>query len=283
MNKLLMKIFGSLAALTLVAIGMSSPASAIVVKTCYVGFPSKLSIDPNNGLSSYIPWSQVTFSGDCPSNTIPATAYDDSYQYTSNGVDVNWTAAQVALYSGAVRFLYPGGGDIDLYVSTQITGQDALGNDTLGIFASLSGCPLILCGSFQQNSMTPMATILQTYSGDNVADLTELETYKFIPTNIIQTKYLTSLSVKTKRVSGSSFFTVKVNLNRNIDVLAVGQNITLGDRVTIKRGSRVIAKVTPNLRGYAKVRIRDIAGKNKYTVSVPATSYNWSAKKTFVK
>ncbi|MSW38053.1 MAG: hypothetical protein F2839_00160, partial [Actinobacteria bacterium] len=111
MKNYVKKTVGALATVALVAIGISSPASAIVVKTCYVGFPSKIVIDPNNGLSSYIPWSQVTFSGDCPSNTIPVTAYDDSYQYTSNGVDVNWTAAQVALYSGAVRFLYPGGGD----------------------------------------------------------------------------------------------------------------------------------------------------------------------------
>lgn len=285
MNSTKRRLLSGGTALAVFSLGLITPANASVYKTCYVGMPSKISVDYSDPFSSNVAWSKVTFSGDCPSNEIPTSPIDGMY-YTTGTTDVNYTAAQLAFLPNFehLRWAYKGSEALVASVQLLNIGQDADGNDTYAPYVAFNGCVSFLCGSISGDDVfTPMISKVEDVFTGNPSDLTETADYKFIPANSIATKMKTKLTVSTKRIKGTQYLKLTINLDRGMDILGAGNFVFPGDKITIKRGKRVIARVTPSASGKVTVRIRDISGKNKYKVSVPETVYSWSKSKSFTR
>lgn len=114
----------------------------------------------------------------------------------------------------------------------------------------------------------------------------KFEKYVILPKNPINVKWK-SLDTKISAKAGkkkSKSVTVTVNVDRQFtDTNGNDVKRYPGDKVTIKRGTKVVGTGKVNKNGVAKIRIKDIKGLNTYTVTIPETNRNWDATTTFVK
>lgn len=103
-------------------------------------------------------------------------------------------------------------------------------------------------------------------------------------------KRATDVTAKVKR--SGSYLSINIQADRNYAVDnnrgSTNRRQTVivndkADRAVIKRGNKVIATVKLSMYGYGKVKIRDIAGKNNYTVTLIETDGNYAGVTSFKK
>ena len=103
-------------------------------------------------------------------------------------------------------------------------------------------------------------------------------------------KRATDVAAKVKR--SGSYLSINIQADRNYAVDnnrgSTNRRQTVivndkADRAVIKRGNKVIAAVKLSMYGNGKVKIRDIAGKNNYTVTLIETDGNYAGVASFKK
>ena len=104
-------------------------------------------------------------------------------------------------------------------------------------------------------------------------------------------KSATDVTAKVKKKG--SYLTIKINADRNDwfnrenGVASYKRQTVMpkdkADRAIVKRGNKVIAVVKLNVFGNGKVKIKDIAGKNNYTVTLVETESNHAGVASFKK
>jgi hypothetical protein len=104
-----------------------------------------------------------------------------------------------------------------------------------------------------------------------------------------KSKYATDVTAKVKK-KGSTL-TIKINADRNQSLwngrdTYKRQTVLVrekADRAIVKRGNKVIATVKLSIYGNGTVKIKDIAGKNNYTVTLVETDDNHAGVASFKK
>jgi len=138
-------------------------------------------------------------------------------------------------------------------------------------------------GRFTQSSSS--ALVSQKYAVSPAVT----QNYKATLSAPVVIKRATSLSVKAKH-SGARKIVLTINADRNASFQnttaptyrrQVVLPLTPADHAVVKRGSKIIKKVTLSPFGYARVAIKDTPGRNGYSVTMVTTDDNFGKTVTF--
>jgi hypothetical protein len=132
--------------------------------------------------------------------------------------------------------------------------------------------------------------VLTKATGD-IVDQTTGVRYPVVLAAPFKDKYATDVTAKVKK-KGSTL-TIKIHADRN-DWFNNENNVgshkrqtviakDKADRAIVKRGNKVIAVVKLSVFGNGTVKIKDIAGKNNYTVTLVETDWNHAGVASFKK
>lgn len=166
--------------------------------------------------------------------------------------------------------------------------------------------PLNFCRALTPNvevGITRFATslCLNTYSGNTgvfvkakngsvIADAQTGIRYPVVLAAPFKVKRATDVTAKVKRKG--SYLTINIQADRNYAVDnnrgSTNRRQTVivndkADRAVIKRGNKVIATVKLSMYGNGKVKVKDTAGKNNYTVTLIETDGNYAGVASFKK
>lgn len=130
-----------------------------------------------------------------------------------------------------------------------------------------------------------------TQARGTVRDETTGVEYPVVLAAPFKDKYATDVTAKVKKKG--SILTIKIHADRN-DWFNNENNVgshkrqtviakDKADRAIVKRGNKVIAVVKLSVFGNGKVKIKDIAGKNNYTVTLVETENNHAGVASFKK
>ena len=136
-----------------------------------------------------------------------------------------------------------------------------------------------------------MGIVTKTTSTSYVYDYMSGISYPVVLAAPYKAKLATDVSAKVKKKG--SILTIKIHADRN-DWFNSENNVgshkrqtviakDKADRAIVKRGNKVIAVVKLSVFGNGKVKIKDIAGKNNYTVTLVETDWNHAGVATFKK
>lgn len=128
-----------------------------------------------------------------------------------------------------------------------------------------------------------------TKARGNIIDNTTGVEYPVVLAAPYKDKYATDVTAKVKK-KGSTL-TIKINADRNQSLwngrdTYKRQTVLVrekADRAIVKRGNKVIATVKLSIYGNGTVKIKDIAGKNNYTVTLVETDWNHAGVASFKK
>jgi hypothetical protein len=127
-------------------------------------------------------------------------------------------------------------------------------------------------------------------ANSKIVDLATGIRYPVVLSAPFKVKRATDVTAKVKRTG--SYLSINIQADRNYAVDnnrgSTNRRQTVivndkADRAVIKRGNKVIATVKLSMYGNGKVKIRDIAGKNNYTVTLVETDGNFAGVASFKK
>jgi len=140
------------------------------------------------------------------------------------------------------------------------------------------------------HSYGKLGVFVKAKANSKIYDRLTGKTYSVVLAAPFQVKRATDVTAKVKR--SGSFLNIKINADRNYSV-DNGRGHTnkrqtviakdKADRAIVKRGNKVIAIVKLSIYGNGKVKIKDIAGKNNYTVTLIETDGNYAGVASFKK
>ena len=178
--------------------------------------------------------------------------------------------------------------------NSQIAFLDAQGNelplefcnvDASNLEAKITASTLVPCVHSWRTGVFVKAT-----SRSKIIDAHTGIRYPVVLAAPFQVKRATDITAKVKR--SGSFLKIKIHADRNYSV-DNGRGHTnkrqtviakdKADRAIVKRGNKVVAIVKLSIYGNGKVKIKDIAGKNDYTVTLVETDGNYAGTASFKK
>ena len=178
--------------------------------------------------------------------------------------------------------------------STAIAFSDAQGNelqlelcnvDASKLDAKITAATTIPCVHSWRTGVFTKAS-----SNSKIVDSITGIRYPVVLAAPFQVKRATDVTAKVKR--SGSFLKIKIHADRNYSV-DNGRGHTnkrqtviakdKADRAIVKRGNKVVAIVKLSIYGNGKVKIKDIAGKNDYTVTLVETDGNYAGTASFKK
>lgn len=193
-----------------------------------------------------------------------------------------------------------------LSFSSGYSENDTMGGPTNIAFSDAQGNQLWveLCSVDASNSeakITAVTTVpcvrswrtgvfIMTSAGSKIIDSITGIRYPVVLAAPFQIKRATDVAAKVKR--SGSYLTITIKADRNYAVDnnrgSTNRRQTVivndkADRAVIKRGNKVIATVKLSMYGNGKVKIKDIAGKNNYTVTLIETDGNFAGVASFKK
>ena len=136
-----------------------------------------------------------------------------------------------------------------------------------------------------------MGVVTKTTNSSYVYDYVSGISYPVVLAAPYKSKLATDVTAKVKKKG--SILTIKIHADRN-DWFNNENNVgshkrqtviakDKADRAIVKRGNKVIAVVKLSVFGNGKVKIKDIAGKNNYTVTLVETDWNHAGVASFKK
>ena len=134
-----------------------------------------------------------------------------------------------------------------------------------------------------------LGAVTKVSKWSSVKDLKTGIEYPVVLAAPYKSKYATDVTAKVKK-EGSTL-TIKINADRNQSLwngrdTYRRQTVLVrekSDRAIVKRGNKVIATVKLSIYGNGTVKIKDIAGKNNYTVTLVETDSNHAGVASFKK
>ena len=215
----------------------------------------------NEGTS--VPWSNVK----CPSETIG----HELGIFTSGSADIGWISDDGFFLES---YGYPCNGLNPIDSSAGV----------LGVFEGDKN-PLCVPSNWESGKFSKFG------DGSYVIDSDTGILYPLVLAAPFVIKSATDVTAKVKKKG--SYLTIKINADRNEHFnrdngVASHKRQTVmpkdkSDRAIVKRGNKVIATVKLSIYGNGTVKIKDIAGKNNYTVTLVETDLNHAGVASFKK